>query len=117
MKTRLFLTGLALMAITAFANAQEPVAGQGQGNIPRNGQCCGRCNGTGKGVAFVDKNNNGICDNYENRTANATNNKGNGNGICDGTGKGQGQGRGKGRNFVDANKNGICDYYEANTKK
>jgi len=111
MKTKLFLTGLALMAITAFANAQEPVAGQGQGN------CKGPCNGTGKGVAFVDKNNNGICDNYENRTANATNNKGNGTGKCDGTGKGQGQGRGKGRNFVDANKNGICDYYEANTKK
>lgn len=113
MKTKLFLTGLALMALTVFANGQDPVAKQGQGN----GQCCGRCNGTGKGAAFVDKNNNGICDNFENRTANATGNKGNGNGKCDGTGKRQGQGRGKGRNFVDANKNGICDYYEANTKK
>ena len=105
MKTKLFLTGLALVALTAFANAQEPVAGNGRGN------CKGPCNGTGKGVAFVDKNNDGICDNIGNRTAN----KGNDNGKCDGTGKGQGKGQGK--NFVDANKNGICDTYEAHTKK
>lgn len=111
MRTKLFLTALALMAVTALASTQDPVAVQGQGN------CKSPCNGTGKGVAFVDKNNNGICDNYENRTANAANNNGNGNGKCDGTGKGQG--KGKGRNFVDANKNGICDYYEAkaNVKK
>lgn len=113
MKTKLFLTGLALMAVTVFASAQDPVAGQGQGR----GNGCGRCNGTGKGAAFVDKNNDGVCDNYENRAANVTGNKGNGNGKCDCTGKGQGQGRGKGRNFVDANKNGICDYFEADTKK
>ncbi len=110
MKAKLFLTGLALMAVTAFASAQNPVAGQGRGN------CKGPGNGTCKGVAFVDKNNDGICDN---NTANATGNKGKGNGICDGSGKGQGQGQGKGKgiNFVDANKNGICDTYEARTKK
>ena len=111
MKTKLFLTGLAIMAVTALANAQDPASGQGQGNGN------GRCNGTVKGPAFVDKNNNGVCDNFENRTANATDNKGNGNGKCDGTGKGRRFGKGKGRNFVDTNKNGICDYYEARTKK
>jgi len=116
MKTKLFLTGLALMAVTVFANGQEPVAKQGQGNGQRNGQCCGRCNGTGRGAAFVDKNNDGVCDNNQNGNANAAVKSGKGNGICDGTGKGQGQGRGKGRNFVDANKNGICDTYEAQKK-
>ena len=109
MKTKLFITGLALMAVTAFASAQNPVAGQGNGN--------GRCNGIGKGSAFVDKNKDGVCDNYENRTANVTDNKGKGNGKCDGSGKGRRLGKGKGRNFVDANKNGICDNYEASTKK
>ena len=105
MKTKLFLTGLALMAITTFASAQDPVAGQGRGNG------CGRCNGTGKGAAFVDKNNDGVCDNLQN--GNATGNKG--NGKCDGSGKVQGKGQGS--NFVDANKNGICDTYEARIKK
>ncbi|MEI6274459.1 MAG: hypothetical protein WCP08_00655 [Prolixibacteraceae bacterium] len=104
MKTKLYLTGLALIAITAFASAQDPVvAGQGNGR--------GRCNGTGKGVAFVDANNDGICDNQSNRSANAAGNKG--NGTCNGKGRGQG----KGRNFVDANKNGVCDTFEARANK
>lgn len=105
MKTKLFLTGLALIAITAFASAQDPVAGQGQGN----GR--GRCNGTGKGAAFVDANNDGICDNQGKRTANMAGNRG--NGTCNG----KGQGQGKGKNFVDANKNGICDRFEAQSNK
>lgn len=107
MKTKILLTGLAFAALTTFASAQNPVAGKG---------CCnGSCNGTGKGSAFVDANKNGICDTYENRTINASVNKGNGTGQC--TGNGQGQGKGKDRNFVDANHNGICDTYEARTKK
>ncbi len=109
MKTKLFLAGLALMAITVFANAQDPIAKQGRGNGP--------CNGTGKGAAFVDKNNDGVCDNVETRTGNSTVKSGKGNGICKGTGKGQGQGTWKGRNFVDANGNGVCDTFEARTKK
>ena len=113
MKAKIFLTGLALMAVTVFANAQEPVNKRGQGN----GQCLGRCNGTGKGAAFVDKNKDGVCDNYKTSPANASGGSGKGNGICNSTGKGQGQSIGKGRNFVDANKNGICDTYEARTKK
>jgi len=35
MKTKLFLTGLALVALTAFANAQEPTAGKGNCKITK----------------------------------------------------------------------------------
>lgn len=73
MKTKLLLTGLALIAITAFASAQDPIGGQGQ----RNGNC--RCNGKGRGIAFVDANKDGICDNIGNGS-NASGQKGRGNG-------------------------------------
>lgn len=107
MKAKIFLTGLALVAVTAFASAQNQVGKRGNGT--------GTCNGTAQCAAFVDANKNGICDTYETRKTNATAKKGNGTGIC--TGNGQGQGKGKGKNFVDANNNGICDTYEAQTKK
>jgi hypothetical protein len=112
MKTKLLLTGLAIIAITSFVSAQDPVPGQGQ----RNGNC--RYNGKGRGVAFVDANKDGICDNIGNGS-NASGQKGRGNGTCygNGNGKGQGQGKGKGRNFIDANQNGICDKFEAQTRK
>jgi hypothetical protein len=106
MKTKIFLTGLAFVAVTAFVSAQNPVAGRGNG----------MCNGTGKGSAFVDADKNGVCDTYENRIANVSGRKGNGNGNCTGTRQGQKQGKGKGKNFVDVNKNGICDNYEALSK-
>lgn len=106
MKAKIFLTGLALVALTAFTSAQNPDGGN-KGH--------GSCSGTAKCSAFVDANKNGICDTYENRTANTPAGKGNGTGNC--TGNGQGQGKGKGKNFVDANQNGICDTYEARTKK
>ena len=113
MKAKIFLTGLALVAVTAFASAQNPVNGRGNGN--------GMCNGTGKSSAFVDANKNGICDTYENRTTNLSvrKGKGNGTGTCTGIGSGQGkkQGKGKGVNFVDVNQNGVCDTYEALQKK
>lgn len=126
MKTKLFLTGIALMALTAFTIAQEPGTGRGVRN------------GTGKGPAYVDTNNNHVCDNYENNTArNGRHAKGNarfqavkgqrpGQSVVHGQGRGRGAGhglaqnqgrRGTGRNFVDADKNGICDYYEAAGKK
>lgn len=107
MKAKIFLAGLALVVVAAFASAQNPVGKKGNGT----------CNGTTKCAAFVDANNNGICDTYENRTPNATGKKGKGNGTGTCTGNGQGQGRGKGKNFVDANNNGVCDTYEARTKK
>lgn len=55
MKTKLFLTGLALAAMVTFASAQ---VGNGNGNGYGNGVCDGTCEN------FVDANNDGICDNY-----------------------------------------------------
>jgi hypothetical protein len=107
MKAKIFLSGLTLVAVTAFASAQNPSGGKGNGQ--------GKCNGTAKCSIFVDANKNGICDTYENRTSTASGKKGNGTGTC--TGSGQGQGKGKGKNFVDANNNGVCDTYEALQKK
>ncbi len=103
MKAQIFLTGLAIVALTTFASAQSPCGGNGRGN--------GNCNGTCKGVAFVDSNKDGVCDNAG--TVKSAPQKG----KRDGSGNGQGQGKGKGKNFVDTNSNGICDTYEARTKK
>ncbi len=122
MRAKLFLTGIALTALTTIAFTQQPGSGQGQRN------------GTGKGAAYVDANKNGICDNYENKTANFARHGKNGAVCMGGCGQRSGQGcgrragqegsaqnqgrcQGKGRNFVDADKNGICDYYEAASKK
>ena len=109
MKAKIFLTGLALVAVTAFASAQNPKAGKGNSN--------GTCTGTAKCSAFVDVNKNGICDTFETRTTNASSRKSNGTGTCTGVGTGQGQKQGKGVNFIDVNQNGVCDTYEARTKK
>ncbi len=124
MKTKLLITGIAFMALTTLVSAQNQGVGQRQQNA------------TDKGVAFVDANNNGICDNYENRASNSTatagnnNCKGGGQGMRHGEGQGSGkqgkrqeraQGQGQGnfnnRNFVDADKNGICDFRETPAKK
>jgi hypothetical protein len=108
MKTKLIISGLAFLAITTVAGAQN----NGAQNRQRN------C--TGKGIAYVDANKNGICDNYENSATATTPGKRRGNGKCCGMGQGQrgmGQGQGRRINFVDADKNGICDYYEAAAKK
>lgn len=127
MKTKLFITGLALMAITTLASAQNNGINQSQQK------------GTGSGLAYVDANKNGICDNYGNRTSNVPGGRRNiycrfniqgqqGQGLGqrqrlrNGIGQGQrqvngmGQGQGRNRNFVDADKNGVCDFYEASSK-
>lgn len=117
MKTKLFLTGIALVAFIGIASAQQkPVQQKTQTN-----------QGT-----FVDANNDGVCDNYtaggqskgqglnQKNKANAGQGKGlkKGNGTCNGSGKGKGQGQGQGKgqgkggNFVDANNNGTCDNRE-----
>lgn len=113
MKTKLFFTGLALMALTAMVNAQT----SGTDKTPQNP--------SGKRLAFVDANKNGICDNFENRitTVPAGNRSGNCRRCAQGKQMGQGMGRGMGRgrrmaqgqksgNFVDVNKNGVCDFFE-----
>ena len=130
MKTKLFITGLALMAITTLAGAQNNDVNQSQQNV------------TGRVLAYVDANKNGICDNYENRVSDVPNGRrnfycrfngqgqqgqGQGQGqrlrLRNGMGQGQrpgygmGPGRGRNRNFVDADRNGVCDFYEAPVKK
>lgn len=107
MKTKLFLTGLALMAVTVLANAQNPVGCRGNGN--------GQCNGSGKGSACVAKNKEGAGTNMGKSNTVTPRKNGNGNGQCDGSGAGQNSG--KGRNFVDANKDGVCDNNKTSSKK
>lgn len=127
MKTKIFITILTFFAITAFVNAQNTQSGQAQqSTTPVN-----------RG-AYVDANNNGVCDNFERpgnyyrngrRMTNATApgnrrglqpGQGRGMGPGQGRGLGPGQGRGQapgGRFYVDSDKNGVCDYYEKTVKK
>ena len=59
---------------------------------------------------FVDKNNDGICDNFQNRTVNTSNRKyidKNNDGICDN--QQNRKANANGRNYVDKNNDGICD--------
>jgi hypothetical protein len=133
MKTKLFISVLAIMALTTLASAQNS---SGSSSEPKNS--------TMKASTFVDTNNNGICDNYEKFAANTTNCRRSGVNNCCGLGRrqmqgqglgqgqgqgqgngpgmgrnrsGMGQGYGRGRNFIDADKNGICDNFEAPSRK
>ena len=101
MKTKLFLTGLALVAVTLFSAAQNPSG--------EKGNCNSGCNGTNKCAAFVDNNKNGICDTYENRTP--------GNGTKNGNCNGSGTGVCKGKSTTGANQKGVCNNSGACTKK
>jgi hypothetical protein len=139
MKTRLFFTAVAFIAMTAMVSAQDT-----QQSTPQAGR------GRAAGNAWVDADKNGVCDNYENGTrmgrraysagenmtaANRGPGRGMGQGVLTGNGKGMGRnqavtgGRGMGRAqgtapgrgrfngrgpaYVDANNNGICDNLEA----
>jgi hypothetical protein len=115
MKTKLFLTGLALIAATSVLTAQTSNGNQAKGR-------------SGQGVEYVDSNNDGVCDNYV-----AGQGQGNGTGMAMRGGNGQGQGKRNGNgegignrngngngdvsgnceNFVDADNNGVCDLHEA----
>lgn len=131
MKTRLFLTVAAFIAMTAIATAQtaQPAAEQ-----------TGR--GRAAGNAYVDADKDGVCDNYTNGTrpgrraysaganqkaanrgpgkglgqgqaAASGRGQGRGQGVAAGTGQGRGNGQGRfngrGPAFVDANNDGVCD--------
>jgi hypothetical protein len=121
MKTRLFLTVAAFVAMTAIATAQtaQPATGQ-----------TGR--GRAAGNVYADADKNGVCDNYTNGTrpghraysagANqSATNRGPGQGMAAGTGRGPGNGQGaaagngqgryngRGPAFVDTNNDGVCD--------
>ena len=104
MKTKIFLSALAVVLSIGLATAQEPVETEKETT-------------TQNGPAFVDNDNNGICDNFEKGTPGNPNANGKGR-LLDGSGrvngKGMRNGRGRGgRGFVDADDNGICDYYES----
>jgi hypothetical protein len=113
MKTKLFITGLAFMALTTLAGAQNHGAGRGQQNT------------AGKGAAWVDSNNDGICDNIGARKADGFRGRGQGNpGNCNFQYQKQGKaqkdvrrGQGNNRNFTDTNQNGICDFRETPSQK
>jgi len=117
MNTKLIISGLALIAVTTIASAQNNEVQPRQNTT------------TARGPAFVDANNDGVCDNNGRGKAVRANRNGRGNGNCyaqgqrqgqrqgQGQGRGQGQGQNRGRNFVDADKNGICDYNEAPAAK
>ncbi len=109
MKTKLFLTGLALIAGTLLVNAQnQPVNNRSTGAVRSN--------------TFVDNNKNGVCDNFENRQSFRQNQQNITYVRSYGSGKGKGINRGqtyyrsqRGTNFVDANNNGVCDNLENTT--
>ena len=106
MRTKILLSALAVVLSVGLITAQE------QDNKEKTTT-------TQQGPAFVDKDNNGICDNFENGTPGNPNANGKQR-LLDGRGRGQGygmrNGRGSGgRNFVDADKNGVCDNYENGT--
>ena len=133
MKTRLFFTVAAFIAMTAIATAQT---------VQQTPDQTGR--GRAAGNVYVDADKDGVCDNYENGTRpgrraysageNQTaanrgpgkgqglaqgprNGQGRGQAVATGRGAGQGQGTAPGRGryngqgpaFVDANKDGVCD--------
>lgn len=112
MKTKLAIAVLALVATAGLASAQ---------NQTRNQTKKQETTAIQRGPSFVDKNNNGICDNFESGKPGNPNANGR-QALCNGTGKGQGRGqqngaglyngKGRGTNFIDANKNGICDRRE-----
>ena len=121
MKTRLFFTAAAFMALAVIASAQT--SGQTTQKAPQ---------GQAQGSAWVDADNDGVCDNYE---SGARQGRGPGKGQCQAAGTGRGQGRGQGQGlhnrqgrgqglaagtghgrgirrgpaFVDANNDGVCD--------
>jgi hypothetical protein len=112
MKTKILITILAFLALSTMVNAQSSSADR-----KNQSPVC-------RGIAFVDTNDNGICDHREDGTFAAQtgqrNRNFNGCGFCQNQGYRQ-YGNGKccvnKRNFVDKNNNGICDLREKSVKK
>ncbi len=93
MKTIVFTIAFAMMTMVAFGqnNQQAKAANKVQTETVQ----------TRKGPNFVDKNKNGICDNYEQGTRPA---------------RGQGK-NSQGAKFVDKNKDGVCDNYQSGNRQ
>lgn len=111
MKTKVFITAMALVATIGLATAQN-----------QNQTVKQTAKTTQNGPAFVDSNKNGVCDNFENGTQRNANANGKQRLLdCSGRGQGKGMGmrsgRGQGRNFVDADKDGVCDNFKNGTSR
>lgn len=108
MKTKIFISALAVILSVGLVTAQNQDQDNKEKTTSQNGP------------AFVDKDNNGVCDNFENGTPGNPNANGKQR-LLDGSGRGRGMGygmrngRGGGRNFVDADNNGVCDNFENGT--
>jgi|LSQX01.2.fsa_nt_gb hypothetical protein len=93
MKTIVLTIALAMMTAVAFGQDNQQAKATDEVQTGTRTQ-------VRRGPLFVDDNNNGICDNFEN-----------------GTRPGLGQGRNaRGRNFVDADNDGICDYFQSGNR-
>lgn len=124
MKTKLFLTVIAFMAISVTAFSQNNQAVQDKNDATRPGM-----------GYYADQDNDGVCDNYPANRMQAGNGRGQGyghaaqgrrgmangqgRGLRPSQGRGMGPGQGKGmapggRYFIDKNNNGICDLRESN---
>jgi len=108
MKAKIFISALAVVLSVGLVTAQNQDQDNKEKTTSQNGP------------AFVDKDNNGVCDNFENGTPGNPNANGTQR-LLDGSGRGRGMGygmrngRGGGRNFVDADNNGVCDNFENGT--
>lgn len=137
MKTTVITIALAMMTVVAFGKEEKPAKANEKAQTEKVVQTENKAQ-TQRGPNFVDKNNNGICDNFEDgtrpgrgqgRNAKGGNTKGrffvdkDNDGIRDnyqsgnrqGRGKRfgrRGQGQGQGPNFIDKNNNGVCDHRE-----
>ena len=118
MKTKLLISGLAFMALTTLAGAQNT-------NMPSSQSQ----KGTGSIAVNMDANKSNGTDARTSCPIGRMQKQGCGMGMRQGMGQGMGQGKGKGmcngtvqckgggKNFVDSDKNGVCDNFEAAAQK
>ncbi len=94
MKTIVITIAFAMMTVVAFGQNNQQAKAANKAQTETKVQ-------TRKGPNFVDKNKNGICDNYEQGTRPA---------------RGQGK-NSQGAKFVDKNKDGVCDNYQSGNRQ
>ncbi len=94
MKTIVLTIALAMMTVVAFGQDNQQAKATDEVQTETRTQ-------VRRGPLFVDDNNNGICDHFENGTRPR---------------RGQGQ-NAVGRNFVDADNDGICDYFQSGNRQ
>jgi hypothetical protein len=112
-----FAAALLFMGISTMTQGQETV--KTNTTVQEKNQVAESAASNAQRPYYVDKDNNGVCDNFEagNGRQGRRLGQGQGFGKCQGQGKGlgRGQGRGGNGNFVDANNDGICDNQQNGT--